>query len=105
MFNGNYFFLAEKTFLRKINANRKHFFKKEIRSENPLLWRIHFSTISEAGDVTISQLGSVGKTFLYFWKNIFDLHWFSEQMIFSQENKRQKTKNSFPLKINANDIF
>ena len=37
-----------------------------------------------------------------FLKNIFDLHWFSEQMTFSKENKKQK---QFPLKINENAVF
>ena len=48
------------------------------------------------------RVRAISRHLISFLKNIFDLHWFSEQMTFSKENKKQK---QFPLKINENAVF
>ena len=48
------------------------------------------------------RVRAISRHLISFLKNIFDLHWFFEQMTFSKENKKQK---QFPLKINENVVF
>ena len=62
--------------------------------------RVTFSILT--GQSTFFVFGLGFPNGFLFWKNIFDLHWFSEQMNCSQE---KTTTKQFPLKINANENF